>query len=234
MKTPTIYTFSDLHLFCGRAQPDTSMEKIHAVLDDADIMVLNGDIFDFRWSRHADHEATIQAALDWLEALVGKAPKCHFHYVLGNHDVVTEFMMVLDEFAARHNNLEWHEFTWQHEDVLFLHGDAIHRRMTHDEFLEYRSHWKNDKQKGKLVDRMYDAGSAVGLINLIHRVGFPERKSVGRMDAYLESSGLNKGVNKVYFGHTHVAIDGAELNGIQYYNCGAGMRGTPFNVLKVR
>ena len=230
---PNIYTFSDLHLFCGRSQAQESMGKIHAVLDDADILVLNGDIFDFRWSHYPDHETTVYAAIEWLEELVKLVPECQFQYVMGNHDAVSDFVPLLDQFCDKYDQFRWHEFTWRYEDILFLHGDAIHRRMTHDQFLEYRNQWKADKQRSKLADQFYDMASAAGLINLIHNVGFPERKSVTRMSDYLEATGLNEGINKVYFGHTHVAINGVDYKGIRYFNGGAAMKGTPFNVLKV-
>jgi UDP-2,3-diacylglucosamine hydrolase len=209
------------------------MGKIHAIIDDADIIVLNGDIFDFRWSHYPDHETTVYAAVEWLEELVSLAPDSEFRYVMGNHDTVSDFVPFLDQLSDKHAGFYWHEFTWQYQDILFLHGDAIHSRMSHDQFLEYRNAWKADQQRSKTADRLYDAASAAGLINLIHKLGFPERKSVTRMSAYLESTGLNKGINKVYFGHTHVAINGIDYKGIRYFNCGAAMKGTPFNVLKV-
>jgi hypothetical protein len=49
---------SDLHLFARRSRGMTCFESLRGELESVDVLVLNGDIFDFRWSVLPDHQAT--------------------------------------------------------------------------------------------------------------------------------------------------------------------------------
>ena len=46
------------------------MDKIWNDLGELDVLVLNGDIFDFRWSQLASEEETINESLKWLQQVV--------------------------------------------------------------------------------------------------------------------------------------------------------------------
>jgi UDP-2,3-diacylglucosamine hydrolase len=60
---PRGLVISDLHLFSPRSKAVELLVGIQEKLASADVLVLNGDIFDFRWSTLPDTQATIVAAL---------------------------------------------------------------------------------------------------------------------------------------------------------------------------
>ena len=64
---------SDLHLFSPRSEAAELWGRIADDHPDAEILVLNGDIFDFRWSRLPDEESTIASAVEWLDRLLGQS-----------------------------------------------------------------------------------------------------------------------------------------------------------------
>ncbi len=230
----SVYTVSDLHLFSRRSRAEAQMDTIYRALEDADVFVLNGDIFDFRWSTAGGHEATCQKALAWLADILERAPKCQFHYVLGNHDNVAFFVDKLDAFAQSKTNLSWHLFHIRIGAALFLHGDVANRKMTADELAASRGKWENDDPKVDTLGRIYEGISRTGMVKAVYLLTFPERTVLRRLNHYLQDigEGPHSGVRRVYFGHTHLAMDNVEYNGMTFHNGGAPMPGLAFRVLK--
>jgi UDP-2,3-diacylglucosamine hydrolase len=103
---------SDLHLFARRLVGQDCINSLRAELAAAGVLVLNGDIFDFRWSSVRNFEASVAAALDWLRDLPNDFPRCQIHYVLGIHDRLTRFRERLPALAASLPRLHWHEHAW--------------------------------------------------------------------------------------------------------------------------
>ncbi|MEN8773858.1 MAG: hypothetical protein ABF379_09885 [Akkermansiaceae bacterium] len=54
---------SDLHLFAGRSDGAVLFKGIQSQLKSVDLLVLNGDTFDFRWSHANNEEKCIAAAI---------------------------------------------------------------------------------------------------------------------------------------------------------------------------
>ena|ERR1051326_9579416 len=61
---------SDLHLFARRSRAADCLQSLRADLASADVVVLNGDRFDFRWRTLRDRRTTVAAAIDGLRTLV--------------------------------------------------------------------------------------------------------------------------------------------------------------------
>jgi hypothetical protein len=57
---------------------------------------------------------------------------------------------------------------------------------------------------------------------------------IERLAHYLDDigHGANSATKSIYFGHTHLAIDGHEYRGQRFYNGGAPMPGLRFNVVR--
>ena len=51
---PKCFFVSDLHLFANRSNAHRYLEEIARAASRAEVFVLGGDIFDFRWSRDSD------------------------------------------------------------------------------------------------------------------------------------------------------------------------------------
>ena len=125
---------SDLHLFAGRSDGSILFEGIHSQLSSVDLLVLNGDTFDFRWSHFNSDEESIAAALQWLDDLREKFPDLEIYYVLGNHDCLVTFRKRLPS----HPKFHLHEFHLRLGSRLFLHGDCSNWRMTSEKLRAYR------------------------------------------------------------------------------------------------
>lgn len=79
---------SDLHLFSPRSEGFERMAALWDEVTRAEVLVLNGDIFDFRWTCLPDEAATLTAALDWLHKLLDDFEGSAIHYVLGNRPLL--------------------------------------------------------------------------------------------------------------------------------------------------
>lgn len=232
-KTQHITTVSDLHLFCRRSEAPRHQESISHAASQTDRFVLNGDIFDFRWSTLESTEHTVEAAIEWIDGLVSRAPNCHFDYVLGNHDHVQAFMDALDEYATESPNLSWHPYYLDLGTAIFLHGDVANRRMNAADLELYRENWLFEEQKGEFVNKVYDVAFKAGVHRALNRWAFPTNVIVNRLSHYLKDIGRGPGsiTERVYFGHTHVALRDYRHKGQRYFNTGAPMPGLKFEIL---
>ncbi len=214
---------SDLHLFAGRSDGEILFAGLQDKLDSVDLLVLNGDTFDFRWSHFSTEEESINAALQWLDLLRKKCPKLEIHYVLGNHDCLTRFR----ERLPTSPNFHLHEFHLQLGSCIFLHGDCSNWSMTPEKLKKYRQDWSHDSPKGGLSKKIYRLVDTIGLNRLFHHLYFREAATVARVERFLGN--FLKGVTRCYFGHTHVPFSNHRRNGVKFFNTGSGIRGMGFN-----
>lgn len=232
----TVCVFSDLHLFCKRSEAGERMEAIHKAMERADLCVLNGDIFDFRWTIFRGIEETVPHAIAWLERFMAHHKGCHFHYVGGNHDAVTPFVTRMELLANRTPHLTYHPHFVKLGQSVFLHGDVVHYAAFDDDFEErFRARWRKDRKKGKVQGWFYDRGVEYGVHRWVHRAAFPPRVVAKRVTSYLREKGLgpNSGTTDVYLGHTHVAIADYVYQGMRFHNTGAPMPGLEFRPMTI-
>jgi len=230
----SVCVVSDLHLFCRRSRAARYLDGMHAVIADSNLCVLNGDIFDFRWTTLNTLNETAHAAIEWLEALLDRHPHTQFHYVLGNHDNNRFFLAAIEPFADRTPNLSWRHHYLRLGNTLFLHGDVANWRMTEADLTRHRAGWHDGTKKGTAVNRTYDAAFALRLHKLAHWLAFPRKAVVKRLLYYMEDvgQGPDAGVEAVFFGHTHMVLSGYEYGGVRFYNCGAPMPGLRFTMFR--
>lgn len=236
MTAKEVYTVSDLHLFCRRSEAHRHMHDIHDAASKADVFVLNGDTFDFRWSCHGSSPETARKAISWLKKLTSRWPDCDFHFVLGNHDHVGIFIDELHELAERTSNLRWHPYYVKFGDTLFLHGDVANRRMTASDLECYRKTCLHEERRGELVNSIFDVAFRAGIHCAINKLAFPTNVVVERIRHYLDDIGEGEGSDTevVFYGHTHSAVDNYEFGGQRFFNSGAPMPGLDFKVLSTK
>lgn len=227
------YVVSDLHMFCRRSDWHKFLPEMHGAAADADLFVFNGDTFDFKWSTSGVEE-TVKLAGAFLEGFCKKHPKCQFHVNLGNHDHVPELMQVLESLSNRLKNLTWHPYYLRVENTVFLHGDVANWKMRHKHLERYRRSWSRPKKQGKIKNTFYDTIFRAGAHVTIAKMAFPHERTLSRVQHYLQDigHGPGSGVEHVYFGHTHVPVQGYEFGGQIYYNGGASLQGVEFSLLK--
>ena len=234
---PTSYFVSDLHLFCSRFAGDQEWNRLLELSKRATTVVLGGDIFDFRWTRHSTIERSADVAIQMLASLVRENAQCQFHYVLGNHDHHQSFVERLEHLSCDESNLSHHPYYLRLGGSFFLHGDAATRPKHWGRLENKRRRWLQARRQGRLANLAYDATVGTGLLHLAYlayRLAYPPQAVARLILAYVSQigQGLDAGLTDVYFGHTHLALSDFEYEGIRFHNGGAPIRGFQFRILE--
>jgi UDP-2,3-diacylglucosamine hydrolase len=230
------YFVSDLHLFSRRSLAARHEPAMHLASSRARQFVLGGDIFDFRWSTLGSTEATVQAAVRWLDNLVASHSRCDFHFVLGNHDCNRRFVAALETYSATRPNLTVHPYYLRLGRSIFLHGDVADRpRMCPQRLHRRRQRWARDERRGALRHMLYDLAMQAHLHRVVGQVAHPKRRVAQRILGYLQriGHGPGSGLANVYFGHTHAALADYRHGGLAFHNGGAPMPGLNFRIVEV-
>jgi len=233
MTRPSGYVISDLHLFAQRSVAEAYLPEIRAAAAEADFFVLNGDMFDFRWSVLPTVEDTVEAALEWLRDLISAHRQCRFFYILGNHDRLRLFTERLAALAAEEDNLQWVGSYLRIGTALFLHGDV---RIAGARRLGFaRPFRRRVRQRGRFLSACYRAVVSVGVHRLIALTNRPRRFARRILRALgAEHTGLTEGLTDVYFGHTHRPFTDYRYGGLTFHNTGSAIRGMRCNLVAVR
>lgn len=228
----TAYFVSDLHLFARRSSAEEHLEPMRRLAQRAGTFVLGGDIFDFHWTTLDSIAHTVDAAEHWLSDLVGSAPHCEFHMLLGNHDHHGCFMQRLGKLAGAHENLRWDPYFVRLGESLFLHGDAADGDATHAGLQKARRS-KLHAKRGRTANMLYDAVIQTGAHRPVPIMAYPKRRTARRLLKYMHDigHGPKTGTRNVYFGHTHRALDGYQYGGVNFHNGGAPIKGVPFRIV---
>lgn len=228
------YFVADLHLFANRSVAHRYREEIGRAAAKATTFVLGGDIFDFRWSRHASTGHAVDEAIAWLSALAAESPRCHFHFLLGNHDYHQGLIDRLADLQRKTPNLSWHPFYFRQGWNIFIHGDAADRKTTGETLADRRARWLHHRRRGRTMNRLYDLVVATRLHGPWPYVIYRRRVVAKRILAYLRDigQGPEQGVRHVYFGHIHRPMADYRYGGLVLHNCGAPIKGSRFRILK--
>jgi len=222
---------SDLHLFSRRSVALKQIGSLNGQLSFAKVLVLNGDIFDFRWSTLADHNASVAGAVDWLRKLSATLPDCQIHFVLGNHDCTPAFREGLTGLTSTVPRFQWHEYALRLGTKLLFHGDCANRRMKHRELVRFREVWERHPQRHDFWGQAYSHFDRTKILHFFNRRHFPHRHTVERVAFYLDDAhpGWRSETRDIYFGHTHVPLSNYLNEGIRFHNSGSAIRGMKFN-----
>lgn len=227
---------SDLHLFSRRSWGSLALYDLYTRLPGVDVLVLNGDIFDLRWSQLSTNRDTVREAKSWLEGIMRFHPHCRVEYVLGNHDCHPHFVDALADLEDRWGAFSWHEHSVSLGKNFFLHGDCANRRMSQEGFDRYRRRWSRRRKKGRTMAAGYGMLDKTGIIPAFHQVYFPPEKSVKRIWHHLSKVVPQdlSGIGNVYFGHTHLPFANFPYRGVRFHNTGSAVRGCELNFLPFR
>lgn len=222
------YVVSDLHIFAEWSNAPKYFDEIHAAAACADFFVLNGDIFDFKWTTLTSVRETMSKAGEWIRGFAMAHPECAIFYVLGNHDCHTEFRIKLAKLAGELGNFHWNASHARIGNALFFHGDLpIEGRNPYS-----RNGNSTIRKKGGILGRSYGRLIKMGAHKGL-RLLFYKRRSAKIISRELSAFGLGQSVTDVYFGHTHVPFSGHARNGVTFHNTGSAIGDLEFNMLKV-
>jgi UDP-2,3-diacylglucosamine pyrophosphatase LpxH len=227
------HVLSDLHLFTHRTIAHDLMDTICDAAAGAGFFVLNGDIFDFRWSVLDSIDATARAAVEWLDQLAEDFPNCRFFYVMGNHDALIRFAPMLDELARRRENFFWHSSHVRIGKALFLHGDlALNVRIRDPLQRELVPGEKMMSPALHLGYRALIASRLHRLIPWVHNTRWCAKRIVRALHEYHPA--LAEGLGDIYFGHIHKTFTDFEYEGLVFHNTGSAIRHLKNSLLPVR
>ena len=208
------------------------MDRIKAAAAESDFFVLNGDVFDFRWTTLPTIEETVRAAVDWLREFAEAHPQCRILYVMGNHDNLDLFAEHLAELSGRTPNLDWHPSHVRLGNALFLHGDLVF------------DHWGPASPfvrpfSPTVVKKSKAARAGYRVLHTMriqrwHAPLFRRKRCAKRVLRSLEAVGLPEGVTDIYFGHTHLKFSNYAHGGLVFHNTGSTIRGLRCGILPVR
>ncbi len=230
------FFLSDLHLFSRRTDFGRYEATLERAADRADMVVLGGDIFDFKWSCYRSLDATIEKAVEWVAGLTDRHPKCSFYYLLGNHDSHPRFVSALDRLVFGKPNLQWQPYWLRFGQTVFLHGDVLDGGMDHREVDERRKKHSGEPVPEAYRHWLYDVAVQVK----VHRAvaTFARRRAwvLKKLSRYLSEQGIDagQGVRDVYFGHTHRPMSAIRYDGLVFHNGGACIKGLPFRILELQ
>jgi len=225
------FVISDLHMFSSRSVVDEHLPLLHQQLQQADFLVLNGDIFDFKWSILQSTDATIDAAIAWLRSLARAYPHCKFQYVVGNHDALRPFVVELRRLAMRMPNFFVHLTQHKIGNTLFFHGD-LHLRQQ-DPYL--RPLQTEMRIQSKFADSLYSLIVQLSLHHVARALHFKQRsvRSIARVLKQYPNA-LMDDVEHIYFGHTHVPFSDYQHGDYTYHNTGSAVQGVRCDLLAVK
>ncbi len=222
---------SDLHMFARRSNAHILMSQIKSVLSKSDMLVLNGDTFDFRWSTLPSIDETIKEAVDWIDGLARSYPECQVRVVCGNHDCRADYLFALEELTNQNSSVTWHEHFTHVDNLLFLHGDCDSRHTRLDKIAHWSEPYPTSKKVTHALGLMYDKVNQTGLTSLAQRLANPPKRVTKKVYGYISEVApevMDK-VQHVYFGHSHVPFSYYEYNGLFFHNTGCAVHSAEFN-----
>lgn len=216
---------SDLHLLSPRSMAEKWMSSIEAACRDSQLIVLGGDIFDFRWAALGGHLATLRAGRHWLNELLKKNPHARIVYILGNHDSHPDMQELLEDIGHKTGRLEWYAESYQLGDCLFCHGDILDAGGQAG-LAEYRRKFHDERPASRAAHGAYDVAVAMRLHRTIPILFHRPRATCTRLSELLSLTphAEHSAVQRVFFGHTHVPIYELPVGLIQFFNPGAALR----------
>jgi predicted phosphodiesterase len=225
---------SDLHLLAKRSVGQSLLEAMKPKLERCDVLVLNGDTFDFRWSILRNESESIAAAIHWLTGRLEMMEGRDLHFILGNHDCIHGFCRELEPLQRQWPNLHLHEDFLRLGERIFLHGDCANSKMDPAALAASRGVWALDRPRGEWSAAMYDMADRLGLSWSFHRCYFPQNVTVARVAHYLDGAlpAWREKTTDCYFGHTHMPFRDHRHDGINFHNTGSGIRGMGFHPLE--
>lgn len=216
---------SDLHLLSPRSMAEKWQSSIDAACRGCQLIVLGGDIFDFRWATMGGHLATLRAGRWWLNELLRKNPDARVVYLLGNHDSHPDMQLLLEDVAVKTGRLEWHSESFRLGDCLFCHGDILDAGGQAG-LADYRRKFHHERPASRAAHGAYEVAVAMRLHRTIPTLFHRPRATCARLSELLKLTPFadHSDVQRVFFGHTHIPIYELPIGTVQFFNPGAALR----------
>lgn len=224
---------SDLHLFSPRSSAEADPSWIQQRFADKELLVLGGDIFDFRWSRLGSVSESLNSAERWLLKLC-EVWSGRIVYLPGNHDCLDDFLLTLDRIQLKCSSFRWHFHYAVFGQTICLHGDVIDAGSP-DKLARYRDRFQHTDPQTPVAHTVYDAAVGLRVHRLIpsirQRIRNPCTALLPHVRQLQESGQV---IRDVVFGHTHFPVDGQQVGEYRFHNPGASLRHLTFRPVEFR
>lgn len=222
-----VIAVGDLHLFSKRSNGQKIFDQLPEMISNCDLLVICGDLFDFRWSHFSSLKEGFEAAEEIMEEFLSKVT-IPVAYILGNHDGVSRFEQTLERLKEKHDHFYWMADYLKVGNSVFLHGDIPLK--TKGAKVTPRLLNENEPLYPQWISMGYAVFTKTGLIALYRIVKSLFRKTpLFSIDQAIDVHFEDRDIDHVVFGHTHFAIKEKIFNGRSYRNCGTPMRGFTFS-----
>jgi len=222
---------SDLHVFRGRSKGESLPGELQGAYPESNLLVLGDDIFDFKWSSMGE-AGTLLAAEKWLASLLDQW-RGDVVFLAGNHDCSLKFFGVLSQFALHCERFTWHRHHLHLGDAVFLRGDVLDAGHDVSKLDSYRNKFDRKSSQSILSRRAYSAIVAMRIHRMAPKMRHRELKTCQKLLGLLpQLVKMPHKIRRVFFGHTHVAVAGRELNGVTFYNPGAAVHHIAFKPIE--
>ncbi len=222
---------SDLHVFSGRSKGESLPGELQGRYPESNLLVLGGDIFDFKWSSLGER-GTMLGAEKWLLALLDQW-RGEVVFLAGNHDCLPKFLALLSQISHRCERFSWHRHHLHLGDALFLHGDVLDAGHDLSRLDSYRDRFHPKSNQSTFSRRAYGAIVAMRIHRMAPKLRHRElqtcQKLLGLLPQLVKTPSK---IRRVFFGHTHVAVAGRELQGVKFYNPGAAIHHIAFEPIQ--
>ncbi len=224
---------SDLHLLSPRSAIDLNPVWIQYQYAGKELLVLGGDIFDFRWSTLGSMKASLAEAETWLRQLIDDWSG-RIIFLPGNHDSHPDFLQLLNSLQSEVSTFSWEPHIVRLGTTLCLHGD-LHDAGSEAGLTKYRAQFHHEKTQPAFIQSAYNAAVSLQIHRLIPWLRNRRGKVCNKLSRQLVGTHAGtEGINSVVFGHTHHYLDGLEVGGVRFYNPGAALRYSTFQPVKFR
>jgi UDP-2,3-diacylglucosamine hydrolase len=222
---------SDLHLFSSRSNASEHQQLILRAIEDCELCVWGGDLFDFRWSRLDGENTTVRRAIEWLDDWYEQFPSTRFVFLDGNHDAHARFTTQLAAWSKARDRFRSGLDCLRVENTLLLHGDVIEGGGSASAFADYRDRWSDRPNASRMASGVYDLAIATRVHRAAALAVHRNRSTCLRLMRWMHGQPAESigGVRRIVFGHTHRRIDGYRVQGIEFFNGGAAIRHVPFS-----
>ncbi len=217
---------SDLHLFSRRSIGQRHWDQYADSIAAAKAIVLGGDMFDFRWSQVGALEETLQAATAWLEKAIQLNPTASWVYLLGNHDSHPRLQTQLSSISDRHPTFVWSPNFSRIGSNVFLHGDVLDGFRYEGGLASYRARFHDEIPRGPLSNLLYAAVLQTRLHGFVPRLRHTRQQTCRKLLEYLNhcETALLPEVRNIFFGHTHIPMQGYQFDRFNFHNAGSGIQ----------
>jgi UDP-2,3-diacylglucosamine pyrophosphatase LpxH len=226
------YVVSDLHIFGCSSLYEHHLPSFYQAVSQHSTIVLNGDTFDYKRSKYQTASETTTHALRWLTELLERSPHATFHYVVGNHDCQIELLESISNLTHSRGTIHLHQSHVRLGSNLFLHGDVLDLASPNQSITDLRQRYST--MEPSMLSKVFAQAVTYLRLNAIEYVRHSSQSLAQRILDYLQATYPDElqGVRAIYFGHTHVPVNGFKLDGIEFYNTGSLIRGLRWKPLE--